>query len=171
MEVLTVKNPYAVLIAARIKRVENRNWAPPPRLMLKVGQSPADRSTLYIHAGKEVPAIDDLRDTADWLRSDCGVRVDIDKLRELCAASAGRIVCKCVVITTHTAKKTLPLDQQGFFFGEVGWELGTIEPWLSKPLRGHLGIWKPTDAYDALRVDPRTAHAWAANLDAVRSAR
>ena len=167
MDVLTVQNPYAVLIAARIKRVvliaarikrvENRGWKP----------APGRKGALYIHAGKEVPKLDALRETVDWLRSDCGIKVDVNKLQTLCIASAGRIVCKGIVGDIHITQKTLPNDQKPFFFEPYGWELGGIQPWLSVQVRGHLGIWHPTLDFKSLTVDAKTERAWVANVEAL----
>jgi hypothetical protein len=117
LRVLTVKQPWASLIALGIKRVENRTWAPSKATL-------PDGSRIAIHAG------------GGWdARGAKRVGCQLDR-RTL---PSGLILCTAVV-----ERIAIEMDDL-YFVGPLGWVLRDVRPALSRPLRGQLGLWKVAD--------------------------
>lgn len=118
MRVLTVKQPWATLIARRIKGVENRTWRPPPDIMA------GERFGIHAGAGW---------DAAGAARVGCTLH-----RRDL---PTGVVVCTTVVDSIVTER---PDDL--YFVGPLGWLLRDVVQTTSPQLRGQLGMWRVDDA-------------------------
>lgn len=119
MKALTLIQPWAWAIEHLGKRVENRTWAPPPRL---VGQR------IAIHAGKKYDEED-----ARWLAENFDFS-EID-----CAH--GVIVATARIARVVTSADHLPENQRVWFFGPFGWVLADVQPVAELACRGAQGLW------------------------------
>lgn len=131
MTALTVKQPWAGLIASGQKTIENRSW--PTKF----------RGWLAIHAGQK---------TCPSLKA-----TDLDRLQREHLASSGELpptdrrggfvalvkVVDCVDI--HTAHRLRP-DQEEFISGCWCWLLEQATPIWVPYKRGQLGLWSPKRA-------------------------
>ncbi len=118
MRVLTIKQPWATLIAQGVKRVENRTWRP-SQAQLREG----DR--FGVHAGCGW-------DAAGAARVGC----TLDRR----ALPRGVIVCTVALGGIVTALEDL------YFVGPLGWLLRDVVAATSPQLRGQLGLWHVDDA-------------------------
>lgn len=116
---LTVRQPWAALIAAGFKTIENRTWDRPA----VVGQR------IAIHASMGAP-----QDT-EWMK----------EYRSLAAARAlakevshprGAIVCTVVVAGFITSSSS------PWFGGPIGWVLEDVEPCKPISCKGSLLLWR-----------------------------
>lgn len=119
---LTVKNPWAALIAAGIKDVENRSWAPP--------RSFTSSDLLLIHAGAA-------RDHDAY--SEALVIANLPRGEQ----PSGAVVAAARVRDVHTCDgRCSPWAVPG----DVHWMLAGVRR-LAEPVpaRGKLGLWTPGD--------------------------
>lgn len=135
MRALTVRQPFAGLIALGHKRIENRGWRP--------SLAPGER--FAIHAGKRW-------DANAEKRSPAGPRVPDEfrgyLIRE--SATLGAIIATAsvsgIVESAHAAELAVP-GQGQWFIGPLGWVLEDVRP-LVKPIPalGALNLWRlPAD--------------------------
>jgi hypothetical protein len=108
---LTVKQPWASLIASGLKTIENRSW---DRRAI-VGKR------IAIHAGKATPV-----EVKRGGRAGKISRAD---------NPLGAIVCTAVVERFVTSSKN------SWFLGPIGWVLKDIRPCTPIPCSGALGLW------------------------------
>jgi hypothetical protein len=131
MKALTVRQPYAGLIAAGIKQYETR----------PASVHPTFRGDLIIHAGKAIPA-------ADW--SDpipLDMYADFN-LRRICRV-LGKALCIVTVtdiVRVEDIRDTISSFERAFgdyTDGRMAWKLEHVRL-LSEPIpaRGQLGIWE-----------------------------
>lgn len=122
VRVLTVKQPWATLIAQGIKRVENRTW--PPRQELLAGER------FGVHAGAAW-------DQAGAARVGC----TLDR------HALPRGVILCTVVVDRVVMAGAPeVEGDVYFVGPLGWLLRDVVLVSSPPLRGQLGLWRVDDA-------------------------
>lgn len=108
---LSVNQPWAHLIIAGVKPVENRTWVTP------------HRGLLYIHASKRWDR-NAIAEIWEWQR------VRIDPARLLFGGIIG--VVELYDIVTH--------DASPWFVGPFGWRLRDPRPLPFMPLRGHQNV-------------------------------
>lgn len=118
MRALTIKQPWASAIAAGIKRVENRTWPPPARL---IGQR------IAIHAGKAT----DPEGIAFCRQLGWEPPVDLPK---------------GVIIATAIIDRVIDESDDPWFQGPLGWVLRDIEIIEPVSCNGKLGLWPIPDA-------------------------
>lgn len=127
MHVLTLREPWASLIAYGPKRVETRSWGS------------RYRGTLYIHAGAA---------KADWRDP---------RIQQLAALLPGRepaygmVLCRCTLVDcvrmneAFLAGLTDPVERMcgEYAPGRFAWLLADVAP-LSRPFpaKGRLGLWQ-----------------------------
>lgn len=154
--VLTVKNPWAMFIALGWKRIENRDWAPPPAMLGR---------RIGIHAGAAAMTKGDKEDLHDLIVEDLGDdytaharRLGLPKtLREwfdLWDATRGRVVAFVTLAAIHQAEETLPEDQRVWWVGSKGWEMTKCLRVTSDPIKGQLGLWTPPSAFRTRPLSP-----------------
>jgi hypothetical protein len=127
---LTLWRPWSALIAAGIKRIENRPWHPEPRLQ---------RGEWFaVHAGKKYD------DTCSAMAAKLGTPLSWftkDKLDE------SAIVC----VARYDGYVTSSED--GWFFGPFGWLLGEVVAFQPIPCKGAQGLWNvPAATADLVRA-------------------
>lgn len=136
MKALTIWQPYAGLIVAGLKAVENRTWAPPCK--------PGTR--IAIHAGSK-------RDVESW--EHCG---DVPWPITFSGAPYSAIIGVAALDEVRRA----PQGEDPWWVGPVGWyfrDLVAIEP---VPCKGAQGLWSlpaDVDASVALAVSRALAFA------------
>ena len=117
MRALTIRQPWASLIASGAKRLENRSWSPPADM---IGQR------IAIHAGQ------------GWDGKRAQELVGCDLRREDCPA--GLVVCTAVIdsVVDHS--------EDPYWIGPLAWVLRDVEQATSPPTRGKLGLWRMDQA-------------------------
>lgn len=143
MRALSLSQPWLHAVLHFDKRVENRKWRPPVKIL---GQ------TIVLHAAKSWD-----RAGAEFLER-LGFVVP-----ERPTLAAGAIVGTAVVDGMVESFEQLAPDQARWFFGPYGWKLRDVVV-LNDPIvhvTGSLGLWevKPEDAYELtarLKVDAIT---------------
>lgn len=140
MKALTLHQPWASLIAAGIKTIETRNWAPA-----------GYEGPLAIHAAKTVPryAYDALASNPELLDAVMG-----EMRTRLSDLPVGRIVAVCNLATVLPSEREpgvawgSPVFEKNRPFGDFSpgrwlWLLEDIKP-LVFPIRatGHQGLWE-----------------------------
>lgn len=124
MKALTLIQPWAWAITTLGKRVENRGWKPPARI---IGQR------IAIHAGKSFD-----NEAAEDLREEFGFGAIV--------CTQGAIVATAVISHVVEFAMDLPRDQQIWFFGRYGWVLDDVRPVDGPRIQGKLGLWElPAD--------------------------
>ena len=154
---LTVRQPWASLIARGVKRHELRTWAPPLGLI-------QDAEPLLIHAAARPVRDDDLpaamrRDfegrlgpLADLPRGAivaAALVVDVCRVTRAPASSPRRRNRVCTVrslVHPEAGEVPYPTDPWGVWEpGAVVWELAEVDPLRPIPCRGRQGVWRPDD--------------------------
>jgi hypothetical protein len=116
MKTLSIKQPWAWLIANGLKDIENRDWRYPPKF----------RGPLLIHAGKRPTILD-------------------DRFIELCRRRRimipddlplGGIVGQAEIVDVVTASSS------PWFFGPLGFVLRKARPLSFMPYKGQLGFFE-----------------------------
>ncbi len=135
MKAISIRQPWASLIIAGGKDIENRSWPT------------AYRGPVLIHAGKGMTAaefnaaMDFLDDTFPVDDHDAAKRV-----LEHEAAPRGGIVGTAEIVDCVTASRS------PWFFGPYGFVLRNAAPLPFKPCRGQLGFFTPEHE----RTEPKT---------------
>lgn len=147
MKALTVLQPWATPIALGIKQVENRGWAPPPKL---IGQ------WFAIHAGKNaIDPYDDVESLRHCIRQmeTPSARFPPLTLRKI-QEHAGHVLAVARVLRVETDPEKLTADQRAWFVpGSKAWVLSDLKM-LGTPvaIRGQQGLWDlPPDVERAVR--------------------
>jgi hypothetical protein len=123
MKTLTVRQPYAHLIAQRIKRIENRTWKTP------------HRGPLLIHAGAARRSLD--ADTLDDLNQ-LGITIPA-------TLDYGAIIAIVNLVDCVPLADLLPdLASDPFPSGPWYWIFADAHPVAAVPCRGRLGLWEAT---------------------------
>lgn len=134
---LTLHRPWPALIVAKLKPIENRDWAPPPT-QLKPGE------WFAIHAGKAWDA-----SCRDFAIANKVPPAFFDDPRNLVDSA---------IVGVARFDGTVTESNDPWFFGGVGWLIGdavAIEP---VPCRGFQKLWKVPDAIaDEVRARFRVA--------------
>jgi hypothetical protein len=118
---LTLHQPWATLVALRLKPIENRPWRPPASLLS--GQRFA------IHAGKHY--------------DEAGARWIVEKFgADLLKFDFPR----GVVVATAAVSSFVTASENPWFFGPVGWNLVDVRRASSPVVRGLQRLWKLDDA-------------------------
>lgn len=136
---LTLHQPWAGLVAAGIKLIENRKWAPPARLL--------DGTLLAIHAGL---AWDE--EGAEYIREAMGMRGHDPWPPEWRVFDRGILAVARVTghVRVGEADK-LSEDQRRWLFGPYGWTLDKVQQIEVVPCRGMQGLWPlPADVRAAV---------------------
>lgn len=155
MRALTVKNPWALFIALKWKRIENRNWAPPAELVGK-------RIAIHAGAGKLRPV--DHQELHEMLRGELlesftreFVRLKLPQTDrgyiDLWEATRGRIVAGATIKAVHTSRETVPEDQRVWWVGSCAWELSDLQRVTGPVIKGALGLWDLPKDYAAEKLD------------------
>ena len=156
---LTVRQPYASLIAAGLKRYEFRDWLAPAALW---------RSRIAIHAGLRMADIDEIavlhkrlghpqwrwmagcpdhEAARAWLACVLPPRLPVwlrDLPRGQIVATARLAACVSARRLAGDAEHPAPWERRHHRWG---WDLQDVRPATSAPIRGRLGIWyAPADA-------------------------
>lgn len=126
MYALTIKNPWAWLIAQGIKRVENRSWPT------------AHRGPLAIHAGKTPDPLDD-----EVLGLFESLEITIPARLTYGAIVAVVNVVDCVKLD-ETYDLPGWLNDDPFAFGPFVWILEDARAVKPIPWKGKLGLWEYT---------------------------
>jgi hypothetical protein len=149
---LTIRQPYADLIALGIKTVETRSWAP------------AYRGPLLIHAARKPPSAK----SAPYGDLHAIRRALQDAGSDIGAAPVGAVVAvaRLVDVLEGPAAVALrPADEPygSFAAGRYGWILADVCP-LADPIecRGALGLWRVDHELAARLAAVR--HEWAARI-------
>lgn len=131
MKALTIKQPWATLVALGEKKIETRSWAT------------KYRGELYIHAGMKIDK--KMCEEFDF--------IDIGKLE------TGAIIAKCDLIDCRKIIKKYRFhavvdgisDVRGFEFafgdyteGRYAWILNNIQPLIPIQCKGKLSLWNCT---------------------------
>lgn len=143
MKVLTVKNPWAIFIALGWKRIENRDWSPPPSLIGK-------RIAIHAGAGKCRPI--DQEDLDDLLRHELlpSFKANAERLKlpntvrgymDLWESMRGRVVAGVTIKAVHASREAVPEDQRVWWMGKCAWELTDIRRVEGTAIKGQLGLW------------------------------
>lgn len=132
MKAITLWQPWAWCIAHNDKRIENRGWAPPARI---IGER------IAIHAGKKFD-----QEVADHLLRN-GVIVPEE-------VALGAFVATAMVTGyATTALDAKRADQSFWWQGPYGWHLEAVVT-LPEPLqcKGAQGLWTVPDEIEALML-------------------
>jgi hypothetical protein len=129
MKCLTVRQPWASLIARGLKTEEYRDWCP------------SYRGPLAIHAGRALP---DLADGAEVRRLLSAASVEPIGLSDALIAQwagflrRGYVVAVAQLVAVHA----LADDHAGRRWGRFAWQLGQVEE-LFRPVHaiGQRGLW------------------------------
>ena len=122
MKALSIKQPWAWLIANGFKDVENRHWQ----------RKPGYRGPLYIHASKGCTKAE-YAEAVEFALS-VNPNINVPPLDEL---DRGGIVAKAVM-TGVTTSSLSP-----WFFGPIGLVLERVEKIEFVPCKGQLGFFDP----------------------------
>lgn len=137
MKVLSIKEPYATLIASGIKKIETRSW--------KTNY----RGELYIHAS--ISKISKTLLQKDFFKN---LLKDLDM-------NYGKIICKCNLVDCiymdeefieKVKENEIEYKCGEYKIGRYGWVLEDIE--LIKPInaKGKLNIWNYDGTYELLNT-------------------
>jgi hypothetical protein len=133
LKALTLIRPWAWAICHAGKRVENRSWHPPLKV---IGQR------IAIHAGKKYD-----RSDAEWIQATFNVKVPVESLQPT------GIVATALLSEVVMDRDKPWTEHRRWYFGPYGWVLDDVQV-LPKPvpLRGAQGLWDvPADIAQRLR--------------------
>jgi hypothetical protein len=122
MKALSIQDPWASLIVAGIKPVENRTWSTPVR------------GPVLIHAGKKFDT-----EAYFWLLNNwhqCGMPWTVDEL--LRQKERDRSWARGAIIGTADLVDCVTSHPSPFFFGEFGFVFANAKPIEPVPMRGRL---------------------------------
>lgn len=140
LNALTIYQPYARLIAERVKLVENRDWQPPRTALV---------GYLAIHAGGrrdydswQSAAVTahraGLTDRVPWLAA--VLRTDYRSRFTLMNASAPYSAIVAIARIARIETEAPPDDP--WWFGRFGWRLSHVVPILPVTCDGRQGLWR-----------------------------
>jgi hypothetical protein len=138
VKALTVRQPWAALIAAGLKVEEYRGWAP------------AHRGPLAIHAARALPSWADLAEVRRWLGQEAEAVSDFEVFAWACDQPRGVVVAVAELV----AVEQLPAGHPGRRWGGFAWRLASAEP-LPRPVRavGQRGLWDwPADLGSIVQI-------------------
>lgn len=134
MKAITVTQPWAGLLVAGIKPIENR-----PRQIIALRSIPI---RLAIHASREVDesAFDKIAEIDPGLRIAFDTKNWIDRLCRITSAVLG--VARCYDVVDESSISRVVEEHQRWFFGKYGYLLDEAVT-LKTPVlcRGMLGLW------------------------------
>lgn len=138
MYALTVWQPWAWLISAGHKRVENRDWCPNFRL-LKEGDD------LAIHSAVREPSRLDIQDARLRARA-FGVKEwpSADSTELGTAFGRGRVVAVVRFAGVARAREDLSVEQRVWWVGKYGWKLENVRQLnlgSAPKVLGQQGLW------------------------------
>lgn len=121
MKVLSIKEPFASLIANNIKHIETRSW------------KTSYRGEIYIHASLTKEKVDDR----------------INKLNSMITPNPGYILCKCILKDCIYMDEKFLEDIKNkeeyiygrYSLGRYAWVLEDVEIITPIKAKGQLGIW------------------------------
>jgi len=114
---LTLQQPWATAIRDLGKRVENRSWRPPDRLIGEV---------IALHAGRVFQ-----EDAADWLAARTG------RMVQRSTVPLGAIMALARIKKVVTDRANDP-----WFVGPYGWVLEDVMPLPPLPCQGRQRLWR-----------------------------
>jgi hypothetical protein len=132
LKAITLIRPWAWAICHAGKRVENRSWHPPLKV---IGQR------IAVHAGKKY----DHRD-AEWIQATFNVKVPAESLQPT------GIVATALLSEIVMDRDKPWTEHRRWYFGPYGWVLEDVRP-LPEPIpcRGAQGLWDvPADIAERL---------------------
>jgi len=119
---VTIRRPWANLVARGSKRVENRTWRPPAK---SIGRR------IAIHAGLGID------------RAPC-------ELFHVAPGPGGVVVAVAVVDRVVDRVADVPVDDRVWYTGPLGWLLRDVVALPAPvPCRGALGLWRVPEAVEA----------------------
>lgn len=127
MKALSIRQPWAWLIASGFKDIENRNWPT------------SFRGPVLIHAGKKMDA-ETLRDIIGGEHPVTGERLPrdvFDSLERVSPLPVGGIVGECEIVDC-VVRSSSP-----WFVGRYGFVIRNARPVPFHPCRGALGFFDP----------------------------
>lgn len=142
MKAITIKQPFATLLALGYKQYETRSWQTKYRgkLAIHAGKS-VDRQAC---ARQEIAQILQAAGYESWRDLPTGAVIAVGELKN-CSCVRAQDVTKAVA-TTESAQITGLAYQFGdFTVGRYAWEVTDIEPFAQPvPCSGRLSIWEWT---------------------------
>ncbi|MFH1833912.1 MAG: ASCH domain-containing protein [bacterium] len=136
MKALTLWQPWAHIVCAGIKKVENRRWRPPRHA---IGQR------LAIHAGKVYD-----KDGAATIKRLSGLDIPESACTKGAIIGTAKLVAH--LDSTLGLESFVGEGQKKWFFGPIGWLLDDIMECEPVPCAGALGLWRVPDfTLDILR--------------------
>lgn len=118
MYALTLTQPWASLIAHRIKTIENRTWAPPRCVV-------GERIAIHASGRHDLQMENTIRYVNGWCPP----------------APLGVLVATAVVAGVAQSEASVPDGQKRWFTGPWAWVLEDIYPCTRFALRGNQGVW------------------------------
>lgn len=126
MKCISVRQPFASLIARDYKHVENRSW------------TTNHRGLIAIHAGVYRNQADELDVVREFRRAREPWDADLPR--------GGIIAIARLVGVVSSADEIENEYERGWYTGEYGWLLGSVQPVEFVPMRGRLGLFEIDDA-------------------------
>jgi hypothetical protein len=124
MKALTIHQPWAGLIMAGIKTIENRGWRP----------SIAPGTRFAVHAGRDC-------DVEDWVVEEMERR--LTPATAVMCGENGVILGTVLFMGIVLRAEELPPERRKWFVGPVGWLLQEPHEWNLPPkIKGKLGLWE-----------------------------
>ena len=130
MKVISIKEPFATLIAKGIKKIETRSW--------KTNY----RGELFIHAsGKQL--------AKEFIKND--FVLDLIKNMDV---NYGNIICKCNLVDciymdegflNYINQNQIEYNLGEYKLGRYAWIIEDVEPIYPMPAKGRLNIWNFDD--------------------------
>ena len=130
MKVISIKEPFATLIAKGIKKIETRSW--------KTNY----RGELFIHAsGKQL--------AKEFIKND--FVLDLIKNMDM---NYGNIICKCNLVDciymdegflNYINQNQIEYNLGEYKLGRYAWIIEDVEPIYPMPAKGRLNIWNFDD--------------------------
>lgn len=130
MKVISIKEPFATLIAKGIKKIETRSW--------KTNY----RGELFIHAsGKQL--------AKEFIKND--FVLDLIKNMDM---NYGNIICKCNLVDciymdegflNYINQNQIEYNLGEYKLGRYAWIIKDVEPIYPMPAKGRLNIWNFDD--------------------------
>lgn len=137
MYALTVWQPWAWLIGAGHKLVENRTWVPSYKLV-------KDGDDIAIHSGQHPPTRDDY-EGARAIAREYGITLPGSDSNEMGVAyGRGRVVAVVTFTGVARSRADLPERQRPWWVGKFGWQLANVRQLnlgSAPKVLGQQGLW------------------------------